>query len=190
MESVLAMLFIVFVVVAIIAFKKWHEASQERNLRDLVEWSTSSDNHIRCNLSLSAYVYNAQIKLFLPQEYRIAGDEERKTANELLEEYRKDLMQAYFAGKLNIPKSKYVVQGQDYFMFALYAFLSDHQCDYEFLGHNMRKATDFAVVFHKMHYITYMYCRKNETLKDLVPEWNEKNLKEILETKQIQLQRF
>lgn len=209
MESVFTILLLLFVLVAIVAFKKWHEASQERSLRTLVGWSTSSDNHIRCNLALSAYIYKAQIRLL--ENYRISGDEERKAVNEILEEYRKNLVQAYFAGKLSIPKSKYVVQGQDYFMFALYAFLSDHQCDYEFLGHDMHKErisyksygsafnsgfdatyslTDFAVVFHKMHYIAYMYCRGSEILKNYVPAWNEEKLKEILDTKQIQLSRF
>lgn len=185
MESVFAMLLIVFVFVAIIAFKKWHEASQERNLRDLVEWSISSDNHIRCNFSLSTYVYNAQIKLSLPQAYRISGDEERKILNEILEEYKKDLMQAYFAGKLGLPKSKYVIRGQDYFMFTLYCFLSDHRSDYNFLGYNLNKLTDFSMVFHKMHYITYMYCRGNDILKGFIPEWNEKIIKEILDSWQL-----
>ena len=184
MESVLAMLFVVFAFAAIIAFKKWYESSQERSLRHLVDWSTSSDNHVRCNLSLSDYIYKAQIRLSLSQEYRIAGDEERKILNKILGEYQKDLMQAYFAGRLVLPKSKYVIQGEDYFMFTLYAFLSGHQSDYEFLGHNMRKATDFSVVLHKMHYITYMYCCGSEIFKNYVPEWNEEMLKEILDAEE------
>lgn len=208
---ILSMLFSVFVFVAIIAFEKWHKYSQEQQLRDLIAWSVSADNHSRCNLSLSEYIGNAQIKLSLPQECRISGSVEMDYMKEILTEYQKDLSQSYFKGRLRLIKSKYVVRGETYFMFALYAFLSDHQCDYQFLGHDMHQETvsykrygdwggplfdatysltDFAVVYHKMHYITYMYCRGNDILRDFVPEWNEKNLKEILDTKQIQISRL
>ena len=190
MEAAIAMLLIIFIFVAIIAFGKWHELTQDRKLRELVAWSVSTDNHNRCNLPLYAFIGNAQIKLSLPQKYRISGDVERDYTNEIITEYQKDLIQSYLKGHLKLIRSKYEVRGEDYFMFALYAFLSNRQGDYEFLGHNMRKATDLTVVFHKMHYITYMYCRENKILKSLVPERNEKNLKEILDTKQIQVSQY
>lgn len=207
MEVTLAMLFSIFVFVAIISFTKWHEYSQEKKLRDLVAWSAASGDGI----PLWAEVSNSQNKFKLPKEYCLAGDNEWAYVQEIIEEYKKDLMLSYFKGHLKVIKSKYVVSGEAYFMLMLYAFLSDHQCDYKFLGYDMHKErisyksygdsfsagfeatyalTDFAVVFHKMHYITYMYCRGNDILRNFVPEWNEKNLKEILDTKQIQLSRY
>lgn len=213
MEQFLAILLSIFVFVAIVAFSKWRELSQERRLRDLVAWSVIWEHPYGTfcghDLPLWAYLKNAQIK-HLSQEHRISGDNEWQFAKEILEEYQKGLTQSYFKGYLKLMKSKYVIRGEDYFMFRLYVLLSNHQCDYEFLGHNMHQErlsykrygdwggplydatyslTEFAIVFHKMHYITYMYCRENKILREFVPEWNEKNLKEILDSKQIQISR-
>ena len=202
MEYPLAYILAIFILAAIVAFSKWRELSKEIKLRDLVSWSVVRTKPYELlvhahDLPLWSYISNAQIKFKLPQEYRISGDDEWDYAKEILEEYQKDLIQSYFKGHLKLIKSKYEVRGEDYFMCSLYAFLSEHQCDYEFLGHDMHSdrlntgspttyaQTDFAIVLHKMHYITYMYCRGNEILRSLVPEWNEKNLKEILDTKQI-----
>ena len=213
---ILILIFSTFVFVAIIAFSKWHEYSQEKRLRDLVSWCVVKEKpgelltHAH-DLPLWAYVSNAQIKIKIPNEHCVVGDEEWSFAKDILEEYKNDLTQSYFKGYLRMIKSKYVIQHEAYFMLTLYIFLSDHQCDSKLLGHDMHKErleytrysdwggpcydaiyslTTFAIVFHKMHYIAYMYCRGNEMLRDFVPEWNEKNLKEILDTKQIQVSRF
>ena len=208
------MLLSIFIFVACIAFSKWCELSRNRKLRDLVSWCVVKEKYGELlvhahDLPLWAYIKNAQIKS-LAKEYHISGDEEWAFVKEILEEYQRDLIQSYFKGHLSLMKSKYEIDGEVYFMFSLYAFLSEHQCEYEFLGHDMHKErleykhygdwggplfdakyeqTDFAVVLHKMHYVTYMYCRESEILKNFVPEWNEKILKEILDTKQIQISR-
>ena len=212
MESFLAMLLCIFIFVAIIAFRKWHELSLQQELKNLVVWSAICDHPFRAvsghDLPLWSYISNAQIEFQLPQDYRITGDDEWCFAKEILEEYQTNLIRSYLIGNLKLIKSKYAIRGEDYFMLMLYAFLSDHQCDDKFLNHEMHKErvsyksygstfsagfdatyalTDFAVVLHKMHYITYMYCIENKVLKPFVPEWNEKNLKKILDTNQIQL---
>ena len=215
LEYILSCLLFVFILVAITAFEKWHEHSKAQKLRDLVSWSVikSKPNELLVHahdLPLWAYLKNAQLK-YLSQEYRISGDDEWQSVNEILEEYQKDLTQSYFRGHLKLIKSKYEVQAKDYFMLMLHVFLFEHQCDDKFLGYDMHQEriacksygstfsagsdstytlSDFAIVFHKMHYITYMYCRGNDILKDLVPEWNEKNLIKILDTKQIEISRF
>lgn len=207
MEGFIAYIFCIFIFVAIVAFSKWRELSKERKLRDLVSWSVVRTKPYELlvhahDLPLWAYLKNAQIEFKLPDKYRITGDVEWGYAKEVIEEFQKDLIQSYFKGHLKLIKSKYDVRGEDYFMCSLYAFLSEHQCDYEFLGHDMHSdllntgspttyaQTDFAIALHKMHYITYMYCRRSKILKYLVPEWNEKNLQEILDTKQIMLFRY
>ena len=208
--EILVPIIVALIVVAVYGFCKLREYSRERTLRKLVAWSVAEDNHMRANLPLSAYLGNAQIRFSIPQEYRVSGDVERNYMNDILAAYQKDLMQSYFKGYLKVIKSKYVVPGEVYFMYSLYTFLSDHQCDYEFLNHNMHKErifykeygswgathfdaifalSDFAIVLHKMHYITCVYCRRNDILRGLVPNWNEQNLKEILDTKQIQISR-
>lgn len=211
MEELLAPIIFILVFVFIFIFSKLREFYRDRSMRELVAWSVTTDDNTRCNLSLSDYIVKAQNKLSLPQEYRISSDVERNYMNDILAAYQKDLTQSYFKGYLKMIKSKYVVPGEVYFMYSLYTFLSDHQCDYEFLKHNMHKerifykeygswgathfdatfaVSDFAIVLHKMHYITCVYCRRNDILRGLVPNWNEQNLKEILDTKQIQISRY
>ena len=185
---------------------KLRELYKTKSLRDLVAWSVNGGNGI----PLWAEISKAQIKLKASKEYCVSGDDEWAYAKEIIEEYKKDLMRSYFKGSLVVIKSKYVISGECYFMASLYAFLSEHQCDYEFLSHDMHKErleykrygdwggplydakyeqTDFAIVLHKMHYITYMYCKGDERLNGFVPAWNEENLKEILDTKHIQISR-
>lgn len=216
MKTVLAMLLSVFVFVAVIAFEKWYKYAQEQKLRDLVSWSAIGD--YSPSLGRHSYVsellitvLNAQYNDAIDKKHRITEEAEKQYVNEIIEEYQKDIMRSYFKGYLKMIRSKYVVQGKDYFMLSMYAFLSEHQCDYKFLEYDMHKdrishksygstfgagfeatyaLTDFAIVLHKMHYITYMYCRGNDILRGFVPEWNEKNLKQILDTKQIQISRY
>lgn len=172
----------IFILVALVAFSKWRDLSQERKLRELVSWSAIGDyspvlgrhSYVR---ELLIAVLNAQFDDAIDKKYRITEAAEKQYVIKIIEDYQKDIMRSYFKGQLTIIKSKYVVDSKDYFMLMLYAFLSDHQCDYD--------STDLAVVFHKLHYITYKYCKRNEILRSFVPEWNEKNLKEILDTKQI-----
>lgn len=216
MGYVLAMLLTLFILVSITALGKWREYTQAQKLRDLVSWSAIGDyspalgrhSYVR---ELLATILNAQFNDAIDKKYRITEESEKQYVIEIIEDYQRDIMRSYFKGNLKMIKSKYVIHGKDYFMLMLYIFLSDHQCDYDFLGHDMHKErisyksygssfsagfdatyalTDFAVVFHKVYYIAYIYCRRNETLRKFVPEWNEKNLKEILDTNQIQLSRY
>lgn len=207
MAEMITSLTFLLVVVFYFLFSKLRELYKVKSLRDLVAWSVNGEGGI----PLWAEISNAQIKLKLPNEYCVIGDDEWEYVREILDEYRKDLMNSYFKGYLKMIKSKYVISGECYFMASLYTFLCEHQCDYEFLSHKMHKErleyhrygdwggplfdakyeqTDFAIVFHKMHYITYMYCKEDKRLKAFVPVWNEENLKEILDTKQIQVSRF
>lgn len=177
METVLAVLFSVFVFVAIIAFRKWHKYEKDQKLRKLISWSATGDydpvlgqySYVR---ELLFTLLNAQYDDAIDKKHRIT-EEERRDVIEIIEEYQKNIMRSYFKGRNIVIKSKYVVTGEDYFMFALYAFLSDHQSTYTL--------TDTEVVFHKMHYITYMYCKRNDILRDLIPAWNERVLKKTLD---------
>ena len=199
-----------------IAFTKWRELYQERELRNLVAWNiipyqefAEVSGH---DFPLRSYISNAQIKFQLPQEYRISGDEEWSFADDIISEYQKDLTLAYFQRKLKKPKSKYIIDSDHYFMYALCSFLHDHQCEYKFLGHNMHgkrieykeygswggtlfdatySLSEFAVVYHKLYYITYLFCKASKFAN---PDGNfykhEDSIKNILDSKQIQLSRY
>lgn len=201
MAELITSLTFLLVVIFYFLISKLREFYKVKSLRDLVAWSVNGGNGI----PLWAEISNAQNRLKIQKEYCIYSDDEWDYVREIVDEYRKDLMFSYFKGDFIVIKSKYVISGECYFMASLYAFLSEHQCDYKFLGHDMHEKiveqngnwgeihnvtyslTEFAIVLHKMHYITYMYCKEDKRLSGFVPVWNEENLKEILDTKQIQI---
>lgn len=217
MELIFLSIFSVYFFLTIIAFSKWREYSQEKKLRDLVSWSAIGDycpglgrhSYVR---ELLIEVLNAQCNNAIDKKYSITEDSEKKCVIEIIEAYQKDIMRSYFKGQLIVIKSKYAISGADYFMISLCNFLKDHQCDYQFLGHEMHKEriaykeygawggtlfdatyslTDFATVYHKLYYITYLFCKNSEIANPSGYAYNnEKYIKEILDTKQIQLSRY
>lgn len=205
----------IFTLIAIVAFGKWKELIREKKLKELVEWSAIGDyspalgrNSYTSDLYIA--IHNAQFNEAIDKKYRFT-EGEKQYILEIIDAYQKDIMRSYFKGSLRLIESKYVVSGETYFMAAMYSFLSEHECDYTFLGHDMHKErvfyksygesfssgsesiyslTDFALTFHKIHYVTYMYCKHNKILESYVPEWNEKSIREILDTQQIQISRM
>ena len=206
---------VIFVAVILFGFliTKFIEYSLERKLKELVAWSVSDDpSECRYNGPLHIYISNAQNKLSLPQEYRICGDDEWDVIKEILKQYQKELTQDYFLGKVHLFVSKYVIYGEVYFMYALERFLDHHQCDYSFLSHKMQQETisyksygswggplfdatfsltDFAVVYHKLYYIAYLFCKNSKVINPKSDSYQGDNsIKEILDTRQIQISRF
>jgi hypothetical protein len=218
-SEILSYASVLFLLASIVAFKKWYDLSQEQKLKSLVAWSVTGDH---CP-ALGRYSYTtellfaitaAQAKLNIPKEYCLISQTERNFCLEIIAEYQKQMARDYFQGNLHPIKSKYVVMEKDYFMATLLAFLSDHQCDNKFIGYEMHKErinyclhgvwggtlfdatyalTDFAIVFFKMNYITYMYCKNspitNPSGSTQWRDWEEKSLNAILETKQIEVSR-
>lgn len=203
--------FFILIVVLIYCFYKLIEFKKSADLRKLIAWCvTSNDDIYRCNLRLRDYVHNAQNDLKIPPEYRIKG-EEWDFVNQILQKYQTDLKEDYFCGRALILKSKYVIHGEDYFMFSLSNFLGDHQCDYEFLSYDMHKETlsfnhygtwgaplydaeyllsDFAFVYHKLFYISLLYCQNSKAINPKGAEyWSCTSVKDIIEKRTIKMGR-
>lgn len=216
MKLCIAFVTSVYIFISFVAFLKWREYSQERKLRDLVSWSALGDycpvfgSHSFVREPIIA-VLNAQYNDSVDHKYRIIEESEKQFLGEIIEEYQKDIMRSYFKGHMKLIKSKYVVNGEDYFLISLCGFLKEHQCDEKFLGHDMRKErleykrygdwggpcydatyaiTDFAVVFNKLYYITYLHCKNSKIANPSGNDfYNDKFIKEILDTRQIQISR-
>lgn len=213
MEAPLIIIICILILIVVYAFYKLYKYSQERILKDLVAWcvTTNSDEY-RCNLRLRDYIHNAQNKAQLPPEYRISNDNEWLLTTEILDAFQKDLTQNFFCGRLYTIKSKYVIPGEHYFMFSLCDFLQQHQCEYEFLGHPMHidrisykeygrwggvhfdatySLSEFAIVFHKLYYITYLFCKTSKIINPKANRYqDDKVIKEILDAQQIELSRY
>lgn len=170
MEGLISAFVFLFICILIWTFATWRKLKNMENLKEWVTWSVHESDGARWNIPLWAHLKNAQLHSNVSEQYRIAGDEEWQTAKDIIEIYQKNLTKSYFENRLWALKSIYGISGKDYFMFMLYVYL----CEHEVSGHN--------VVLHKMHYITYMYCKESLILQKNVPAWNESRLKEIVDS--------
>lgn len=48
----------------------------------------------------------------------------------------------------------------------------------------------FGILFYKLYYTTYMYCKESPVFQNRVKGWEEKNIKDVLDTKQIDISCF
>lgn len=205
--AVLVCIFLYYII------KKSIETSREKKLKAVVAWCvTDNSNTFRCNLHLWEYISNAQIKLKLLQEYRISTEEEWDLVKEIIKGLQKDITQKYLNNQISIPTSKYVIPDETYFMYLLQEYCEKHQCDYTFLGYDMHKETvsyqsygswggqlydatygltDFAVVLHKLYYISYMHCKNSTPLNPNGKYWtNERSIENIIDSRKLSVSRM
>ena len=169
MEGLISAFVLLFIYGSIWAFTTWRKLRTMEKLKEWVAWSVCESDGIRWNLPLWVQLKDAQIHSHIQDKYRITGEEEWESVKEIIKRYQKDLTQSYFNGRLWELKSIYTISGKDYFIYMLYVYLCEHE------------VSDRNIVLHKMHYITYMYCKESPALQKNVPAWNEKRLKEILD---------
>lgn len=167
MDGLFSIVLVLLVLVFAWGISIWRKYSALNNMKEWVAWSASKNNDTRCNLPLWAYIKHAQIKLAIPEQYRITGDE-WEYVKSILVDYQRLLTQTYYDNQLWVLKSKYVVTGEDYFMFGLYVFLCEG------------KLPESGLVSKKIKYITYMYCKESKVLQKNVPAWNEQVIKDEL----------
>lgn len=212
LDRILAILLFILVFVVIIMVSKLRELYKEKKLRDLVSFSVIGDYCPPLGrysyVSAPYYVImNAQNKYGIKKEYCITEKKENKYMHEIIEEFQKEMARSYFKGELKTIKSKYIMQGENYFMLLLHSYLQEHQCDYNFLGYDMHNErisykeydgggymatdtlTEFAVTYHKMYYIAHVYCKNCKPIVESeIPLFdNEKSIEKILDTKQIEI---
>lgn len=196
-----------YVFISILAFDKWREFSREKKLREYVSWHFTGYDGI----PLWAEISNVSSKLELSAEYWIV-DRDNEFVDVILDGFKKDLTECYFRGCLRLLKSKQEVRCRDYFLIALCGYLKEHRFDYNFLGYDMRKEmisrnprdittgsgsertyilTDFAIVYHKLYYITYMFCKNSQITNPCGEDFHNDNyIKEILDTGRMTVSRY
>lgn len=186
---------------------------KQKKLFDLVAWSVIGDY----NPMLGRYSYindlvfsitRAQSGDSISAQYKIVEEKDFKLVSEIVEEYQDYITKLYFRKELNLFKSKYTVSKTDYFMAMFHDFLSENSDKSEFLGHDMYSEriyykrnegggyrakyamSDFGILFYKLYYTTYMYCKESPVFQNRVKGWEEKNIKDVLDTKQIDISCF
>lgn len=183
-----------------------------KEIRKLVAWCVTDDSRVyRYNLSLSAYVNNAQLHAEMCENHRILGDTEWKYVQIILSGFQQHLTQAFFYGEISHKKSKWSIPEEDFFMYHLFCYLSSHECEYKFLGFDMHaktisyeshgswggplfdaiyELTDFAIVVQKLRYITFLSCKTSLIYKDDIAGWlTPEHFTDMIDTKQIHISR-
>jgi hypothetical protein len=172
MEHYASVITFLFVCVSIWAFAIWRKYTDTKKLKEWVSWSVCESDGARWNIPLWAHIKDAQLHTNISDKYRISGEEEWEAAKEVIEKYRKSLLQSYHSNQLWALKNTgvWAINGKDYFIFMLYVYLCEHD----------RYAKEIVAL--KMQYITYMYCKGHPGLQKRVPAWNEGRLTEILDS--------
>lgn len=196
------------VIISLYLISKYRKATLKNRITDLVAWTVSEDSYThRDGLPLRWYVERAQTNI--ADEYRIADEAEWEMIGDIFGTFKKDLNEQMFADRLIIPKTKYLISGEDYFMLSLVSYLKNHQCDGMFIGHNMHEKnisykdygswggrlyeatyvlTKFAVVFNKLYYIAYCYCKNSKSINpDGKSFYSENGIEEIISSKTISI---
>lgn len=213
-ERFAVMLLILLAFAIIFMVSKLIKYYEEKKLRKLVSWSVIGDycptlGRYSYISGLSLAIRHAQCDDDIDAKYRITEEIERQYMDEIIEEFQKHMARSYFEGHLKLMQSKYEVSGEHYFMMAMCKFLDSHQCDPEFFGNDMRQEllehktyggggsdatyslSDFGILYHKMYYITYMFCKKSKIANPKGDCFqNEKSIKDIIDTKTIQIVRY
>lgn len=126
--------------------------------------------------SISDEIYSIQNNLSFLDERAMINIDERKNISEILETFRVEMMRYYFSDDYSLPPKWNKMNERDYFMCYLGTYLEEHECDYEFCGHEMHdsvvegstfgamtyRLSDFAVSFLKLYYLSSLYCKEHK----------------------------
>ncbi len=183
----------------------------------LIDYSKAADKYnavkwIVTDSDVPLFIKRTAKELNIPENYRINTNEEEKLFKEILCQYKEHIHQCYFHNTLPVPNNKVFPEDQTYLMYSLCLYLNDHQCDTVFCGHNMHTErleyteygswggplydakytlSDFSITFHKLYYISYVYCKNNKALnpKDELYRY-EKSIENIIDSKTISISRL
>lgn len=177
------------ILTVIYCIHKLYQYKQQSQLRYLVSWSVTTHFNsvpsIRPGLDLIDYIYRAQRNLKIPTDYCFTKQSELDVVYLLLAEYQRSIAQKFFNYNLNPPRFKKRLSGEQYFMYMLCMMLKQHQCDNVYLSHDMHEKrisyteygswggpnydatytlSDFALTYHKLYYVTYLFCKNDQIL--------------------------
>lgn len=200
MDKLLTLLIVLGVGLIVFLIDRTCKYTKEHSVYKLVSQVMEYHNHNR--IPQYNAILKAQHDLQIPKEYHVSI-EDHFILEEIIAEFKKSLSEAYFKGQVGYIRSKYVIEEDAYFMYKLCGFLADHRCDREVGNHNMRKAvlsykshgswgsdlydasyklSDFGLIYHKVYYISYLFCKNSKIFN---PKGNsfpyENSIKEVID---------
>jgi hypothetical protein len=178
----------------------------------LLEWLCNVPHYSK-NKRPDCFFPNADKLFLIEDKYWLSGEEELSIAKEIIREYQKELIQKFFSGRLVANRFACKLTDEEYFLLTLKEFLEKYQCETTFHGNSMYNTkeyksygywgaplfdatyelTDYAVAYHKIYYVTQMYCltlRENPLDTNALSfQWTE-DTKKVLDTKEIKVSRY
>ena len=215
MDDRLLFTFYLLAIISAIVFFKLRELFRLKRTKKLVAWAVLGDYDAivgpkSYTQALWSDIKNAQYTFKLSKEYSIIEENDVILCHDIIREYQNHMAKRYFLDTLPNYQTKKRLSSKDYFMATLYDFLSDHQCDHEFIGHIMCEKrlkyieygtwgvtnydatyalSDFAIIYHKLLYITFCYCKNclafNPEKDSTWRETRENSLKNAITKKQL-----
>lgn len=189
------------VLVAIFVVPKLVQNGRDQSLKEQVAWTTttSSEWDSPRALELWQYIHNFQNRYSVEDKYRISTKDEWDIAKSLIEKCRSDLAADFSQNRVQSTKYTADLTPEEYFVFSLSYFLSENQTKTVFLGQIMYieidrvsysawsydatySITDFGMVFHKLRYITSLYCLDHPRIKSMIGYMNPTDQKKTLDT--------
>lgn len=199
----IAILIVLVVALTVLLIKTKKDSLHSARLKELVAYSAGeSSNKFRYGIDLSSTIANTQKKLTISEEYAIHGEEEWYIAKEIISLYQKFILDKYLSGNIYIPKTKYELSGEDFFVYWLSSFIEQNSTEtymgnYKIRGRIIKQdgnyfscsdttyeMTDFGLVLFKLLLVSYYYEKDSKVL-NFNPQINIEQLKDAIKAKEL-----
>lgn len=189
-------------IVAIIVIPKLIQSNRDETLKKQVAWTTTTSNSWDSPraLELWQYVYNIQNRYVSDNKYRISSKEEWEMAKNIIEKCRAELSADFSQNRVHSTQSTAALTPEEYFVFSLSYFLSQHKTktslDGKILYNEIDRKnfkdggvdisydiTNFGIVFHKLRYITSLYCLDHPRIKAMIGYMDPESSKKTIDSK-------
>ena len=167
------MMYIIGVALVLLFFYFIHSTEERDKLKlnSFVFWCTTEYDHIRDNMSLWLYVYNASRRMNVDNKYKLSN-EDHAYIDDILKEFQLSLNYQFKHNELASNKWVSSLSPEEYFFLSLYLFLGK-KCDFTEISHE------------KLYLASTHYCDNNRKLqKRIVALPNEEDqIKERIDAK-------
>ena len=191
----------ILLLIAIFVIPKLVQNSRDQSLKEQVAWTTTTSRAWDSPraLELWQYIHNIQNHYHVDTKYRISSNQEWELAKAIIEKCRSDLANDFSQNRVQSTKYTSSLTPEEYFVFSLSYFLSENKTKKELLGQKMYievdrvsysawsydatySITEFGMVFHKLRYITTLYCVDHPRIKAMIGFMDPADQKETLDS--------
>jgi hypothetical protein len=145
---------------------------------------------------LIEYIIDEQYNFGIESKYIIDNKDEKNFACEILEIYRKYIMEAHLAKSFNLKKSIYDLSFLEFYMVTLCGFLNANLLNSQRIESNKMyyprsdySLTNFGITYTKLYYICTVFCKQQEKTKGFTYTLPQ-NIKKNIDNKKIEVLKY